>query len=96
MYELVVGPIPDGLEIDHLCRVPSCCNPEHLEAVTHAENMRRGAAARGPVTQCKRGHPLIEHRVDFYVMGAKRRCKRCHDAACAAYKARKRSQVEAS
>lgn len=40
-YLVYVGPIPDGLEIDHLCRVRRCCNPEHLEAVTHAENLRR-------------------------------------------------------
>lgn len=40
-WEKVNGPVPDGLELDHLCRNPPCCNPAHLEAVTHAENMRR-------------------------------------------------------
>lgn len=40
-YEMVHGPIPPGYEIDHLCRNPSCFNPNHLEAVTHAENVRR-------------------------------------------------------
>jgi hypothetical protein len=45
-YELVKGSIPDGLELDHLCRIPACVNPEHLEPVTHAENLRRGVAAR--------------------------------------------------
>lgn len=41
VYQLAVGPIPDGLELDHLCNVPLCVNPDHLEPVTHAENMRR-------------------------------------------------------
>lgn len=45
-YELLVGPIPEGLTLDHLCRTPACCNPDHLEPVTVAENLRRAAAAR--------------------------------------------------
>lgn len=45
-YERHVGPVPDGLELDHLCRNPSCVNPEHLEPVTHAENIKRGWAAK--------------------------------------------------
>lgn len=46
VYQLLVGPIRAGLQIDHLCRVPACCNPAHLEAVTPRENVRRGVAAR--------------------------------------------------
>jgi hypothetical protein len=45
-YEQAHGPVPEGLELDHLCRVPVCCNPDHLEAVTHAENVRRGHTGR--------------------------------------------------
>jgi hypothetical protein len=41
MWEHFEGPVPDGLELDHLCRVRECCNPGHLELVTHQENMRR-------------------------------------------------------
>jgi hypothetical protein len=43
-YELLVGPVLEHLELDHLCRVRSCVNPAHLEPVTHAENVRRGRA----------------------------------------------------
>lgn len=43
-YELYVGEVPEGLELDHKCRIPCCVNPDHLEPVTHAENVRRGLA----------------------------------------------------
>src|SRR5688572_4330660 len=45
-YEALVGPIPEGMEIDHLCRNPPCCNPLHLEAVSHTENVRRAPRHR--------------------------------------------------
>lgn len=57
VYEILVGPIPDGLDLDHLCRVTSCCNPSHLEPVTGAENVRRAYAAKG---ECRRGHPFSD------------------------------------
>lgn len=50
------GAIPDKLVIDHLCRNPSCVNPEHLEPITHQENIRRGYALK---THCPKGHPLL-------------------------------------
>ena len=56
-YELHKDKIPDGHQIDHLCRVTSCVNPDHLEIVTARENKRRGL--QGVLkTHCKRGHPL--------------------------------------
>ena len=53
VYEWLVGRCPEGLEADHLCRVKACCNPDHIEFVTHATNVRRGKRR----SVCKQGHP---------------------------------------
>ncbi len=64
-YEMLVGPVPEGLELDHLCRNRGCCNPAHLEAVTHLENMRRGAHALGETlrSHCLRGHEYTPENI---------------------------------
>jgi len=57
-YRFLVGPIPEGLQIDHLCRVRHCVNPDHLEPVTQQVNIRRGEWATR--THCVNGHPFDE------------------------------------
>ena len=79
-YELLIGPVPDGLELDHLCRVPACVNPSHLEAVTHAENCRRGRAGahNADKTHCPRGHPYDEENTYWFGPDGKwRDCRAC-------------------
>lgn len=77
-YEAANGPIPQGLDVDHLCRVRHCVNPEHLEAVTHVENIRRGdslTTRRSAQEACKRGHPFDE--ANTYLWRTSRICRTC-------------------
>lgn len=72
-YEAFIGPIPEGMEPDHLCENRGCGNPLHLEAVTHEENMRRMSERR---THCKNGHELTEENT--FRIGNQRKCKACN------------------
>lgn len=77
-YELAVGPIPAGLEIDHLCRNTRCVNPNHLEAVTGRVNSLRSMslmAINARKTHCKRGHAL--DGANLYRYGQARQCRTC-------------------
>lgn len=80
-YEAFVGPVPDGLELDHLCRNRTCVNPRHLEPVTHRENVLRGecfAAVNARKTHCPQGHPYAGD--NLYIEGHSRRCRKCSRA----------------
>lgn len=75
-YEKVYGVIPKGFDIDHLCRNPSCCNPDHLEAVSHRENCLRGEMTLKIGDKCKRGHLVIPGNFKYRKEGFKR-CLLC-------------------
>lgn len=77
-YEHYFGSIPEGLQLDHLCRVRSCVNPAHLEPVTQAENIRRGEsppARNARKTHCPQGHAYQGD--NLIIDGGYRRCRTC-------------------
>ena len=79
-YTLYYGEIPEGLEIDHLCKNRKCVNPLHLEAVTTKVNVLRSdslSAKRARQEFCIRGHPLFGD--NLYEAGGKRMCKQCRE-----------------
>ena len=78
-YEQLVGKIPSGLVIDHLCRNKICVNPEHLEVVTHRVNILRGVgvpALNASKTHCCRGHRLAGENL-YIKPDSERRCRAC-------------------
>ena len=90
MYEMFSGPIPEGLHLDHLCRVRHCANVAHLEPVTRRENILRGespAAANASKTECDQGHGF--DGPNTYVLHGKRYCRACNAATNRRYRARK-------
>lgn len=95
-YELVVGPIPDGLSLDHLCRVRNCVNPDHLQPVTTRENCRRGntglatGAKNRAKTRCPHGHPYSPENT-YHPPSGGRACRTCRSTRAAEREARDRA-----
>ena len=95
-WELTHGPVPEGKELDHLCRNRACANPLHLEPVTHAVNAQRGRTGKWErPDHCPQGHPFDE--TNTYIppptSPAQRQCRICRNEAAARYRARRKVKV---
>ena len=96
-YHALVGAIPDGLELDHLCRAPGCVNPIHLEPVTHRENCLRGtgfSAANARKTHCIHGHEFSPTNT-LRKKGGRRLCRICRRACTARWRHAHREDLNA-
>ena len=80
LYEETVGPVPEGMELDHLCRNRACVRPDHLEPVTRKENLNRSPILnrvnRKKRTHCKKGHEYTAENT--YTWREMRKCRTCH------------------
>jgi hypothetical protein len=96
-YEWAVGPVPEGLQLDHLCRVRTCVRPSHLEPVTAQTNFRRGkspAAIIVRTNRCKYGHELTPDNLALPELRfGRRRCRTCYEAYQLDYALRRRKKV---
>ena len=90
-YWFFIGSIPDKFEVTHLCRLRHCCNPLHLEAVTHQENMRRRDSNR---THCKKGHEFNERNTQ--IIGREHRCRICNAQRQREFQLRKKLSLVSS
>lgn len=98
MYSVAFGDPPEGTVLDHLCRVRNCCNPGHLEAVSSAENLRRGvgwAGRKSQQTHCVNGHELGGDNL-YITPAGNRQCRTCRKERQAKFRANRPGYSAAS
>jgi hypothetical protein len=94
-YETLVGPIPTGANLDHICRNRACVCPEHLEPITQRENVLRGsglAAQNARKKVCVRGHELSGDNLRINPKSGARVCKQCERERCREYRQRQKTK----
>ena len=94
IYEEMRGPVPDGLQLDHLCRVRFCVNPDHLEPVTQQENVNRGLGSTQNRVRCVNGHDYTEENT-VRLKNGYRKCRTCSNSLSRKYN-RLRSKKDGS
>ncbi len=102
-YEQLVGKIPKGMDLDHLCRIRNCVNPKHLEPVTRQENLKRGKTGgfrknsapdwQLAKTHCPKGHPLFGDNVYYRPKPKGRVCRQCHRERTRLLRAKKDAEI---
>lgn len=100
IYKTIIGPIPHGLQIDHLCRVRNCVNPAHMEPVTSRENSLRSMITQSYInanqTHCPQAHPYSGDNLYIEKSTGRRRCKICMNAALRRYRSSKKYKALSS
>lgn len=87
IWNALRGPVPEGMELDHLCKVKHCVNPAHLEPTTHRVNCQRRPQYQDRITHCPRGHPYDEENT--YLYRGSRHCRACKKMLSAEYEKRR-------